>query len=81
MSTTKLNDRLSIPKRFLAKRNKLLTAIGSSVLWVSGWKVTGKIPDMKKLLVIIAPHTSNWDFVHGMALVLSLRVKVLVLKQ
>tara|TARA_B100001996_G_scaffold317378_1_gene260697 strand:+ start:56 stop:658 length:603 start_codon:yes stop_codon:yes gene_type:complete len=76
LSTTKLNDRPSIPKRFLAKRNKLLTAIGSSVLWVSGWKVTGKIPDMKKLLVIIAPHTSNWDFVHGMALVLSLRVKI-----
>ena len=31
---------------------------------------------MKKLLVIIAPHTSNWDFVHGMALVLSLKVKI-----
>ena len=31
---------------------------------------------MKKLLVVLAPHTSNWDFVYGMALILSLKIKI-----
>ena len=35
---------------------------------VSGWKVKGTIPpDIKKAVVIAAPHTSNWDFVYALA--------------
>jgi 1-acyl-sn-glycerol-3-phosphate acyltransferase len=33
-------------------------------LW--GWKCTGKYPhEVKKLVLIVAPHTSNWDFPVG----------------
>jgi len=60
----------------LAQRNRLLSYVGTGLLSVTGWKVTGQIPDMKKLLVILAPHTSNWDFVYGMAMVLSLKIKI-----
>jgi 1-acyl-sn-glycerol-3-phosphate acyltransferase len=31
----------------------------------AGWKVDGKKPDLKKYVVIVAPHTSNWDFFVG----------------
>jgi len=67
---------VNIPERFLAQRNRLLSYVGTGLLSVTGWKVTGQIPDMKKLLVILAPHTSNWDFVYGMAMVLSLKIKI-----
>ena len=67
---------VNIPERFLAQRNRLLSYVGTCLLSVTGWKVTGQIPDMKKLLVILAPHTSNWDFVYGMAMVLSLKMKI-----
>lgn len=30
-----------------------------------GWKVDGKKPDLKKYVIIVAPHTSNWDFFVG----------------
>ena len=31
-----------------------------------GWRVEGTLPDsLKKVIVIMAPHTSNWDFVLG----------------
>ncbi len=30
-----------------------------------GWKVDGQKPDIKKYVVIVAPHTSNWDFFVG----------------
>jgi len=32
-----------------------------AVLKVSGWKLTGCIPEEKKMVIIFAPHTSNWD--------------------
>jgi 1-acyl-sn-glycerol-3-phosphate acyltransferase len=30
-----------------------------------GWHVEGNFPDIPKMVVIVAPHTSNWDFVGG----------------
>lgn len=31
-----------------------------------GWKIEGKFPsDLKKYIVAVAPHTSNWDFLIG----------------
>ncbi len=76
MSYRKSKLLVNIPERFLAQRNRLLSYVGTGLLSVTGWKVTGQIPDMKKLLVILAPHTSNWDFVYGMAMVLSLKIKI-----
>ncbi len=30
------------------------------------WKISGKIPDsVKQAVIIVAPHTSLWDFVYG----------------
>jgi 1-acyl-sn-glycerol-3-phosphate acyltransferase len=35
------------------------------IFWIAGWKIKGKFPDLKKFVVAVAPHTSNWDFVVG----------------
>lgn len=33
-----------------------------------GWKIIGAPPrDLKKYLIVVAPHTSNWDFFLGLA--------------
>jgi 1-acyl-sn-glycerol-3-phosphate acyltransferase len=33
-----------------------------------GWKISGDFnPELKKYIVAVAPHTSNWDFVVGIA--------------
>ncbi|GAB4248246.1 MAG: lysophospholipid acyltransferase family protein [Ekhidna sp.] len=37
----------------------------SSLYKLFGWKVKGKKPDLKKYVIIVAPHTSNWDFFVG----------------
>ncbi len=37
--------------------------LGKTVMKLSGWKVTGSLPDSKKMIIIAAPHTSNWDFI------------------
>ncbi len=34
---------------------------------ILGWKVTGEMPHDKKFIIAVAPHTSNWDFLVGIA--------------
>jgi 1-acyl-sn-glycerol-3-phosphate acyltransferase len=35
---------------------------------ISGWKIIGDVPrELKKYIIIVAPHTSNWDFPIGVA--------------
>lgn len=34
---------------------------------ITGWKVKGQVPKEKKYVLIVAPHTSNWDFFVGLA--------------
>ena len=35
---------------------------------LKGWKIEGEVPtDLKKCVLIAAPHTSNWDFIYTMA--------------
>lgn len=38
-------------------------------LWMKGWKVHAHFPyHLKKCVIIVAPHTSAWDFVIGLAI-------------
>ena len=34
-------------------------------LWLMGWRIEGNFPTTSRFVVIVAPHTSNWDFVVG----------------
>ena len=38
--------------------------------------MTGDLPNCSRLVVIVAPHTSNWDFVVGIAARLALRLRI-----
>jgi len=35
------------------------------ILKIFGWKLKGEFPNIKKSVVVMAPHTSYWDFVIG----------------
>ncbi|RUO40158.1 acyltransferase [Aliidiomarina taiwanensis] len=46
-------------------------------MWLlGGWKVVGQMPDIKKAIVPVAPHTSNWDFFIGVFAMLALGLKL-----
>ncbi|MBP8097770.1 MAG: 1-acyl-sn-glycerol-3-phosphate acyltransferase [Arenimonas sp.] len=47
-------------------------ALGRSVLRVGGWRVVGEWPDIAKLVIIAAPHSSAWDAIWGIAAKLAL---------
>jgi len=44
------------------------------ILWVFGWKVNQSIPKEKSYIILVAPHTSNWDFIVGRLVIGSLKV-------
>jgi 1-acyl-sn-glycerol-3-phosphate acyltransferase len=54
----------------------LLRALGRAVLALLGWRVLGRFPDLPKCVIVVAPHTSNWDFVIGIATVFALGLRV-----
>jgi len=55
--------------------NAVTRWIGQTILNMMGWKITGQLPNEKKVIVIGAPHTSNWDLIIAMASMLSVGLK------
>ncbi|NOX48022.1 MAG: glycerol acyltransferase [Chlorobi bacterium] len=54
------------------------------ILKLMGWKIVGGVPEgLTKAVVIVAPHTSNWDFFIGRMgyYVLGLKAKFLIKKE
>jgi 1-acyl-sn-glycerol-3-phosphate acyltransferase len=49
--------------------------IGRTIMRITGWRFEGAFPDVRKLVVAVAPHTSNWDFVHGAAAMFALDLR------
>jgi len=41
-----------------------------------GWRVEGDLPDLPKMVIIGAPHTSNWDFFHFLAVIQHFHINV-----
>ncbi|MEJ7667096.1 MAG: 1-acyl-sn-glycerol-3-phosphate acyltransferase [Hymenobacter sp.] len=42
--------------------------IAKAIFGVAGWKQTGQVPpDIRKCMMIAAPHTSNWDIIMARA--------------
>ncbi len=47
--------------------NALSRGIGRAVLRLGGWRMVGPWPEIDKLVVIVAPHSSAWDAIWGIA--------------
>lgn len=45
-------------------------------MWLIGWRLNGTLPNLRKFVLIGAPHTSNWDFVLFLGLIFYLRANV-----
>lgn len=58
--------------------------IAKFIFGIWGWRIESGIPkDLKKCVVVMAPHTSMWDFVIGRLawFILGLKVKFLIKKE
>jgi 1-acyl-sn-glycerol-3-phosphate acyltransferase len=56
--------------------NAFMAWLGLIFLKLMGWRVEGEVPDIKKFVIIAAPHTSNWDFPITLAVCFALKMKI-----
>ncbi|MEY3946798.1 MAG: hypothetical protein RJB03_1504 [Bacteroidota bacterium] len=55
----------------------MITRFFILIFKLNGWKIVGTVPpEIKKAVVIAAPHTSNWDFVYAVAIFKMLKLKI-----
>jgi len=45
-------------------------------LFLLGWKTKGEMPDLKKFVLVAAPHTTNWDFVIFLLIIFKFQIPV-----
>jgi 1-acyl-sn-glycerol-3-phosphate acyltransferase len=64
------------PAGVARRHSAVLRAIGRLGLRLAGWRVSGEVPDVPRFVAIVAPHTSNWDFVIGVFVMFALDVRV-----
>lgn len=55
--------------------NRFQRILGSGFLKLAGWKAVGNMPDIPKFVMILAPHTSNWDLFFMLAILYSQGIK------
>ena len=48
--------------------------VGVAGLWLAGWRIESPLPSVPKCVLIVAPHTSNWDFVMGFLAYLAMQM-------
>ncbi len=54
---------------------RLLKSFVRFLFRVSGWRIEGKVPhDLKKAVLVGAPHTSNWDLFYTLGLMFTLNL-------
>ena len=71
--------KFKFPQSYRANRPKFFQLLGKILMKLSGWKIKGQISDLyenKKFVAIVAPHTSNWDAVVGLAAIAAVDLKV-----
>ncbi|AVJ56786.1 acyltransferase [Idiomarina sp. OT37-5b] len=76
-----MNDSNTLPEHvkgeFPTRDGRFLRWVGRVGLRLSGgWKINGQMPDVKKAILPVAPHTSNWDFPVGVFVMLALGLKL-----
>jgi 1-acyl-sn-glycerol-3-phosphate acyltransferase len=65
-----------MPQRTSSGLQKCGQRFGHWVLRMMGWKLSGQLPNEPKLLVVLSPHTSNWDFILAVAILLALNLRI-----
>jgi len=56
--------------------NAATRALGRFVLGIFGWRLSGSLPPAPRVVMIAAPHTSNWDYLLGMAAIFALGIRM-----
>lgn len=66
---------LPVGDRVARRGNSFSRWLARLCLWLMGWRLAGAIPDLPKMVLIGAPHTSNMDGVIAIAILTALGLR------
>lgn len=80
MSDATADFLIPVPPRVpRVKPSRIARFVGRTILRLGGWRIVGTLPDEPRLVLIGAPHTSNWDGIWGFAAKAALGLDIRVL--
>ncbi len=65
-----------LPDCLPRRGNRFSRIVSRALLALSGWRIEGEFPRRAKMVAIVAPHTSNWDFIVGVLAVFAIGIRV-----
>ena len=65
-----------VPDHLRGNRGYFSQWVGKTVFSFFGWSINGRIPNEERIIIVAAPHTSNWDFILGMLVIIGLNAKI-----
>ena len=66
----------ALPDCLPRRGNSFSSALSRALLAARGWRIDGDFPPRPKMVAIVAPHTSNWDFIVGILAVFAIGIRV-----
>jgi 1-acyl-sn-glycerol-3-phosphate acyltransferase len=66
----------ALPPSAPRTHHPLIRACARGLLRLAGWKLTGTFPDVPRLLIIAAPHSSAWDAVWGLLMKIAIGLDI-----
>jgi 1-acyl-sn-glycerol-3-phosphate acyltransferase len=66
----------SLPACMPRRGNAFSSAVSRVLLGAWGWRIDGDLPPRHKIVAIVAPHTSNWDFIVGILAMFAISIRV-----
>lgn len=61
-----------LPPLVPRRGNRLTRLVGRVLLRLLRWDFVGEFPNLPKMVLIVAPHSSSWDFIVGVAVMFAL---------
>jgi 1-acyl-sn-glycerol-3-phosphate acyltransferase len=75
MATAQVRVVPQLPDALPQRGNAVSKGVARALFRLWGWRVEGEFPPVPKMVAIVAPHTSNWDFIVGIAAVFALGLR------
>lgn len=72
-----MSDRLiPVPAALPQRGNAFSKGLGLLLLRLMGWRIRGQLPDTRQAVIIVAPHTSNYDGLVTVVAMLALGLRI-----
>ena len=66
----------ALPACMARRGNAFSSVVSRALLSLGRWRIDGDFPPEAKMVAIVAPHTSNWDFIVGILAVFAIGIRV-----